>query len=143
MRTLGARLNAFITAHAREIFFAAGDVVLIVVSLLAAAWLRFDGVIPPETGRQLPLVIAISVAIKLMAFASQRMYAMSWSQVSLLEMLAVFRGVTLGSAIFWLVTLVLRRSEPREITVDLSKLKVDDQNLGGSFEPASRPGTAQ
>ena len=111
MRTLGARLNAFITAHAREIFFAAGDVVLIVVSLLAAAWLRFDGVIPPETGRQLPLVIAISVAIKLMAFASQRMYAMSWSQVSLLEMLAVFRGVTLGSAVFWLVTLVLRRSE--------------------------------
>ena len=111
MRTRNSRIDAFITAHDREIFFAVGDVVLIVVSLLAATWLRFDGQIPLETGRQLPLVMAISVVIKLMAFASQRLYAMSWSQVSLLEMIAVFRGVTLGSAVFWLVTLALRRSE--------------------------------
>ena len=111
MKMPRSRIGTFIAAHDREIFFAVGDVVLIVVSLLAATWLRFDGQIPLETGRQLPLVMAISVVIKLLTFASQRLYAMSWSQVSLLEMIAVFRGVTLGSAVFWLVTLALRRSE--------------------------------
>jgi len=111
MRALGSRIAAFLTGHDREIFFAVGDVALIMASLLAATWLRFDGAIPPETVRQLPLAMAISVAVKLLAFASQRLYAMSWSQVSLLEMIAVFRGVTLGSAIFWLITLALRRSD--------------------------------
>jgi FlaA1/EpsC-like NDP-sugar epimerase/lipopolysaccharide/colanic/teichoic acid biosynthesis glycosyltransferase len=110
-RAPGSRVAGFISAHDRQIFFAAGDVVLIVVSLWAAAWLRFDGRIPAETIGQLPVVIAISVAVKLAAFASQRLYAMSWSQVSLLEMIGVFRGVTLGSAVFWLVALALRRSD--------------------------------
>jgi len=110
-RAPGSRVAGFISAHDRQIFFAAGDVVLIIVSLWAAAWLRFDGRIPAETIGQLPVVIAISVAVKLAAFASQRLYAMSWSQVSLLEMIGVFRGVTLGSAVFWLVALALRRSD--------------------------------
>ena len=111
MKMPRSRIGTFIAAHDREIFFAAGDLVLIIVSLLAATWLRFDGAIPRETGRQIPLVMAISMVIKLLAFASQRLYAMSWSQVSLVEMFAVFRGVTLGSAVFWLVTLALRRSD--------------------------------
>src|SRR3990172_2025972 len=111
MRTPRSRIGTFIAAHDREIFFAAGDFVLLGASLLAATWLRFDGVIPREIVRQLPLVMAVSVVIKLVAFTSQRLYAMSWSQVSLMEMLAVFRGVTLGSAVFWLVPLALRRSD--------------------------------
>jgi FlaA1/EpsC-like NDP-sugar epimerase len=92
----------------RRLFFLVGDVALIALSLLAAAWLRFDGRIPPELLRQLPAITALSVGIKVLVFSLHRMYALSWPQVGLDDMVRVFRGVTLGSAAFWITALLLR-----------------------------------
>lgn len=96
----------------RKTVFFVGDVILLTLSLAAAVWLRFDGVIPPEVSRQLPLVVAIALATKLVIFATQGLYSLSWAQVGLEDMVAVFRGVTLGAALFSLVVFALRANGP-------------------------------
>ncbi len=95
-------------SRVRQLFFLVGDAVLLLASLVAAALLRFDGRIPPELSSDLPLVVLISLAVKIPVFASQRLYALSWSQVSLDGMIAVVRGVTLGTALFWVVVFALK-----------------------------------
>ncbi len=98
------------TGQRRRLFFVAGDVVLLLLAIAVAAWLRFDGRVPDQVSRQLSLVAALSLLARLPAFASQRMYVMSWSQVSLDELVAVFRGVTLGTAVFWVLVFALMRT---------------------------------
>ncbi len=91
----------------RLAFFLLGDGVLLTLSLVAAASLRFDEAIPSDVARQLPLMIAISLLTKVTIFATQGLYSLSWSHVGLEDMVTVLRGVTLGSAMFWLVVFVL------------------------------------
>ncbi len=109
---VGGMLDRITRSHwgwrVRQMFFLAGDAVLLLASLVIAALLRFDGRIPPELWQHLPLVALISLAVKIPVFASQRLYALSWSQVSLDDMIAVVRGVTLGTALFWAVVFALK-----------------------------------
>jgi len=102
------RLQDRVTPPVRVLIFLFGDIVLLLLSIGAAAWLRYDGRIPSATWAQLPLVAALSLATKVPVFALQRLYVMSWSQVGLEDMVAVFRGVTLGTLVFWLAAAVLR-----------------------------------
>lgn len=97
--------------RSRMAFFVLGDVVLLTLSLPTAALLRFDGVIPHLEARQLPLVIAVSLVTKVIIFATQGLYSLSWSQVGLEDMVMVFRGVTLGSVIFWLFVFALKQTQ--------------------------------
>jgi FlaA1/EpsC-like NDP-sugar epimerase len=84
----------------RLALFLLGDCLLLVFSLLLAASLRFDGIIPPDTARQIPVVIALSLLTKVPSFASQGLYSLSWSQVGVEDMIVVIRGATLGSVVF-------------------------------------------
>ena len=95
----------------RTMFFFFGDLMLLALSLATAVLLRFDGVIPPAEARQLPIVIAISLLTKVPIFATQGLYSLSWPQVGLEDMFAVFRGVTLGSALFWLSVFTLKHTQ--------------------------------
>jgi len=104
------RLQDAITPTVRVVFFLVGDLLLLLGSIVLAAWLRYDGRIPPETWAQLPLVALLSVATKMPVFAWQRLYVLSWSQVGLEDMVVVFRGVTLGTLLFWLAAFVLRHT---------------------------------
>lgn len=104
------RLRESAAFHTRRLFFVVGDAVALALSVIVAAWIRFDGRIPPEVTAQLPLAATLAVVLKLVAFATQRMYALSWSQVGLDEMIAVFRGVTLGSIAFSLAVFALKFS---------------------------------
>ncbi|HET6781244.1 MAG TPA: nucleoside-diphosphate sugar epimerase/dehydratase [bacterium] len=92
----------------RRLFFFIGDVCLLIVSLAVALTLRFDGMVPPAIWLQFPLVAVVSLAAKLPVFARQRLYAVSWSQVGLDDMIAVARGVTIGSALFGLAVFALK-----------------------------------
>jgi FlaA1/EpsC-like NDP-sugar epimerase len=92
----------------RRLFFFAGDVCLLIVSLAAALSLRFDGMVPPAIWRQFPLVAMVSLVTKLPVFARQRLYAVSWSQVGLDDMIAVARGVTIGAGLFGLAVFALK-----------------------------------
>jgi FlaA1/EpsC-like NDP-sugar epimerase len=81
--------------------FFLGDGVLLALSLVVAEALRFDGTIPRYEASQLPIAIAVSLLTKIATFGSQGLYSLSWAQVGLEDMVTVFRGVTLGSALFW------------------------------------------
>jgi len=108
----------------RLTFFLLSDAVLLVLSLVIAALLRFEGVIPPATARALPIVIAISLLTKITIFAAQGLYSLSWEQIGLEDMVMVFRGVTLGSAVFWLFIFALERT-PLLAGVPRSVLLID------------------
>lgn len=93
----------------RRLTLLLGDAVLIAAAILGAAWLRFDGRIPREVIAQLPATVALSIVIKLAVFARTRMYALSWAQVSLVDMLGVVFSVTMGWAAFAAVVMALRQ----------------------------------
>ena len=94
----------------RMMLFLLGDSVLLALSLLIAVLLRFDGAIPLDTARQLPLAIAIGLLAKIAIFATQGLYSLSWSQVGLEDMVMVFRGVTLGTLVFWVFAFALKHT---------------------------------
>lgn len=104
------RVVFWVFMKVRWIYFVLGDVVLLALSAAAAVWLRFDGRIPPQVWQQLPLVVGLSLLARLPAFASQGMYVVSWAQVGLDEMMAVVRGVTLGSLVFWALAFVMKQT---------------------------------
>lgn len=108
------RMRRPVTGRVRMTFFIVGDSVLLVLSLLTAVWLRFDGVIAPQVASQLPIVVALSLAIKIAVFAIQGLYSLSWSQVGLEDLFVVFRGVTLGSALFWVAVFILKHNQVLE-----------------------------
>ena len=107
---LNGRAEALITPTARVLVFLFGDLILLLGSIVLAVWLRYDGRIPADTWAQLRLVALLSVATKMPVFAWQRLYTLSWSQVGLEDMVVVFRGVTLGTLVFWGVAFVLRET---------------------------------
>ena len=110
LSNIGRRLPLILTSAARVVFLA-GDLVLVTSALVVATALRFDGAIPHAVLGQLPLVIALSLCTKVAVFGAQRLYSLSWSHVGLEDMVAVFRGVTLGSAVFSAVVFALRYTQ--------------------------------
>jgi FlaA1/EpsC-like NDP-sugar epimerase len=102
----------------RLAFFLLGDGALLTLSLIVAALLPFDGAIPPDVARRLPIAIAISLLTKITTFVTQGLYSLSWEQVGLEDMVTVFRCVTLGSAVFWLFVLGL---EPTPLLAGLPR----------------------
>ncbi|MDR7537356.1 MAG: nucleoside-diphosphate sugar epimerase/dehydratase [Armatimonadota bacterium] len=85
-----------------------GDTALIAAAILGAAWLRFDGRVPPEVVVQLPATLGLSVVLKTAVFALTGMYALSWAQVGLVDMLGVVLRVTVGWTLFAGTVMVLR-----------------------------------
>ncbi len=107
----GSRQIQVMKMRPKRLFLLVGDAGLLGFAMVAAVWLRFDGRIPPYVWAQVPLVLLLSLGIKLPVFATARLYVLSWSQVSLDDMLAVFRGVTIGTVLFWMAVFVLKRTE--------------------------------
>ncbi|HXF83473.1 MAG TPA: nucleoside-diphosphate sugar epimerase/dehydratase [bacterium] len=93
---------------ARRLVLVAGDIGLIAAAVGAAAWLRFDGRLPPEVIAQLPLTAALGIAVYLAVFIATRMYALSWTRLDLVDMLRVLTSVTLGWLGFAAIVMVLR-----------------------------------
>ncbi len=104
-------LRSRVPIRGGNLLFLAGDPLLLGVSLLTAVWLRFDGRIPPEVLSQLPIVAVLAIGVKLTVFGTQGLYSMSWSQIGLVDMARVFRGVTLGSAALWVIVFALKETE--------------------------------
>jgi len=93
---------------ARRLTLLLGDTALIAAAIVGAAWLRFDGRVPPEVVVQLPATLGLSVVLKTAVFAATGMYALSWAQVGLVDMLGVVLRVTVGWTLFAATVMVLR-----------------------------------
>lgn len=96
------------------------DSFLIALSMYAAFLLRFEGRIPLKFVEDLWILILIALAVKVPIFHLQRLYHISWSYVSVRELMSVFKGgfyssLLLGTALFILRTTPVFIGFPRSI----------------------------
>ena len=92
----------------KVLFFLFGDIFLLTLSLWLSFLIRFDGSIPHVYFRVFPLYLMISLGIKLAAFESYRLYNISWSLVSIYELIAVFKACTMSSLLIVSLSFFLR-----------------------------------
>ncbi len=110
-RVLNMARQWFQPTHTRRVlFFLSGDVFLIALSMGLAFFLRFEWRIPTRYLDDLWVLILIAVAVKVPIFYLQRLYHLSWSYVSVQELLSVFKGVLYSSSLLGAAFFVLRPS---------------------------------
>lgn len=128
------------TNRRRALFFLIIDILLLALSMWTAFLIRFEGQIPSRHIENLWIIILVSLALKVPIFYLQRLYHISWSYVSLRELMAVFKGsfyssLLLGTALFIL------RAVPPLIGFPRSVLFIDfflTVTLIGGFRVAKR-----
>ena len=81
------------TTLRRTIFFLSGDIILIALSCYLAFLLRFDGVIEPKHFIMIKSLIVIAVPLTIFFFVLERLYSISWSFISIRELLKLFRAI--------------------------------------------------
>ncbi len=96
------------TRFKRVLFFLAADVFLLSFSIYAALWLRFEGQIPARFLGDLELLIPLAAGLKLPVFYLQGLYGISWSYVSVRELISVGKGVVYGSLLLGTAFFVFR-----------------------------------
>jgi len=124
----------------RAMFFLLADIALVALSMYAAFLLRFEGRIPSQYMEDLWILILIAMAVKIPIFYLQRLYHISWSYVSVRELMSVFKGgfyssLLLGTALFILKATPVFIGFPRSILFIDFFLTV---TLIGGFRSAKR-----
>lgn len=93
----------------RLVFLVASDIIAVVLSVLFAFLVRFDGSIPPQYlqgGIQTITAIILLFVIPLFFFS--RLYSFSWSYVSTTDLLVLVRAVIAGFLLVGITFFVLR-----------------------------------
>jgi len=96
------------TNRKRKAFFMVVDIIIVAFSMYLAFELRFVGPIFATFSKSLGVVILLAIAVKLPIFYKYRLYDMSWRFVSVYDLLAVLKAVTLGSIVFATALFVLK-----------------------------------
>ena len=81
------------TTLKRALFFLLGDIILISLACWLGFLLRFDGSIDPKYFLMIKGFIAITVPLTIFFFILERLYSISWSFVSIRELLKLFRAI--------------------------------------------------
>ncbi|MDA2935683.1 polysaccharide biosynthesis protein [Patescibacteria group bacterium AH-259-L05] len=85
------------TTTKRTIFFLLGDIVLITLSCWLGFFLRFDGSIPyEEYSTMIKGFILLAVPVTIFFFWLEKLYSISWSFISVNELLKLFRAVVVS-----------------------------------------------
>lgn len=96
------------TREKRFLFFLAVDILITILSLAAAFFIRFEFSFPPDFERRflfwLPVVILVKIAMML-AF---RLYAITWTFVGIKELISSFQATFVASVGIFLVNSVVR-----------------------------------
>jgi len=108
------------TTIKRTIFFLLGDVIFIILACWLSFWLRFDGRIPTQYIPMIKGFIGLAVPIIIFFFGLEKLYAISWSFVSVSELFKLGRAVIIsflliGTTIYILKIFPLFEGFPRSI----------------------------
>ena len=96
------------TVTKKVIFFVLMDIAILTVAMFGAFLLRFDGAIPLDYDNRLWSFIAISLVIYILIFSWQGLYSLSWSYISVAELIRIFRAVTFGALLFGTILFLIR-----------------------------------
>lgn len=108
------------TPAVRAAVFLAGDLLIWAGSLLGAFLIRFDGHIPAGYLRDVPVLLALLIPVKLFWNASYRLYQITWRAVGLTEIMNAAKATTFSLLTVTAVVLLFRmvdafRSLPRSV----------------------------
>jgi FlaA1/EpsC-like NDP-sugar epimerase len=106
------------------LFFLTIDVLLIALSMWLAFLFRFEWTIPQRYLGDLWILILIALGMKIPIFYLQGLYQLSWSYVSVQELLSVFKGVLYSSFLLGTAFFILRPVFP-ELAFPRSILFID------------------
>jgi len=99
------------TNKIRLLFFITADIFLILLSVLLAFLLRFEGKIPEKHLLNLEGLIVLALIFSLPIFYFLKLYSFSWTYVSTQELMALFKGTFL-SFLFSGASLLFFRDTP-------------------------------
>ena len=90
------------------IFFLLLDTTLIALAMFLAFLFRFDGNIPEPQNSNLWLFIAFALVVNLPVFIWRGLYSLSWSYVSVKELVSIIKAITISSAFLGAGLFILR-----------------------------------
>ena len=96
------------TTFKRTIFFLLCDIILIALSCFLGFLLRFDGNINPQYFSMIRAFIVLAIPLTIMFFALERLYSISWSFISIREIIKLGRAIVLSFASLGAILFVLK-----------------------------------
>ena len=114
------------TAFKRRLLFFISDIIFISFSIYASFWIRYNGVLPPNSTKSLLYYILLALIIKLSLLAFYNLYDISWRYVGMEELIKIFKALTIGSLFLGMTLFFLRVYSPfTEFPFPRSTLLVD------------------
>ncbi|HXX94845.1 MAG TPA: nucleoside-diphosphate sugar epimerase/dehydratase [Planctomycetota bacterium] len=92
----------------RRLVFLLGDCFLISAAMASAVYVRFEGAVPDYERTVLWFYVLVALIVRIPVFAAYGLYSMSWSQVSVGDLIRVVIATGFGSAVIGSVFLALR-----------------------------------
>ena len=96
------------TTFKRTIFFLFCDVVLIALSCYLGFLLRFDGNINSQYFLMIRAFAILAIPLTIIFFAIERLYSISWSFISIREIMKLGRAIVLSFASLGAILFVLK-----------------------------------
>lgn len=108
------------TARKKIFFFLLMDIALIVLSMFLSFLLRFEGSVPEPQRSHVWYFIGLALIINLPIFIWRGLYSLSWSYVSVKELISIIKTITMSSAFLGAGLFILKdfdgfRNFPRSI----------------------------
>ena len=100
------------TVFKRRLFFFTADIIFISFSIYASFWLRYNGVLPPESTQPILYYILLALIIKLSLLIIFNLYDFSWQFVSMKELVKIFKALSLGTLFLGMALFFLRVYKP-------------------------------
>lgn len=96
----------------RRLFFFVSDIIFISFSMYAAFWLRYNGVLPPESTKPLVYYILLALVIKLTFLVYFNLYDISWRFVGMEELIKIFKALSISTIFLGMTLFFLRVYSP-------------------------------